>query len=117
MRKEPFDAVSRVGNGNSPRLSTRLETVRYITEIRSSPADRRAAPLQQIAEALVEAGHKSLDAQAKALGVHRSTAWTIIKTKHKVGRLNTKTARRILANPHTPLSVRLLIQQYLADGC
>jgi hypothetical protein len=56
-----------------------------------------------------------LDQQAKALGVHRSTAWTIIKTRHKLGRLSAKTTQRILANPDTPPSVRSVIQKYLAE--
>jgi hypothetical protein len=37
--------------------------------------------LQQIREALVRSGYTKLDQQAKALGVHRSTAWTIVKNK------------------------------------
>ena len=72
-------------------------------------------PLQQIAEALVKAGHKSLDDQARALGIHRATAWTIVKTKHKLGRLNAKTTRRILENPDTPPSVRAIVAKYLAE--
>ena len=71
--------------------------------------------LQQIKEALIKSGHSKLDQQAKALGLHRSTAWTIVKAKHKLGRLNAKTARRILANPHTPPHVRSVIQKYLAE--
>ena len=71
--------------------------------------------LQQIREALVQSGYTKLDHQAKALGVHRSTAWTIIKTRHKLGRLSAKTTQRILANPDTPPSVRSVIQKYLAE--
>ena len=71
--------------------------------------------LQQIREALVQSGYTKLDQQAKALGVHRSTAWTIIKTRHKLGRLSAKTTQRILANPDTPPSVRSVIQKYLAE--
>jgi len=37
-----------------------------------------AVRLQDISEALIADGYTSLDAQAKALGVHRSTAWTIM---------------------------------------
>ena len=76
---------------------------------------RRAVPIQEIADALVAAGYTSLDKQAKALGLHRSTAWTIIKKKHKLGRLNAKTTQSILANPDTPASVRAVIQQYVAQ--
>ena len=71
--------------------------------------------LQHISEALIASGYTKLDAQAKALGLHRSTAWTIIKTKHKLDRLSTKTIKRILANPELPPSVRSVIQDYLAE--
>jgi hypothetical protein len=81
------------------------------------PRGKRQYPinLQQIREALIKSGHSKLDQQAKALGLHRSTAWTIVKAKHKLGRLNAKTARRILANPDTPPHVRSVIQKYLAE--
>jgi len=71
--------------------------------------------LWHISEALIASGYTSLDQQAKALGIHRSTAWTIIKTKHKLGRLSTKTTKRILANPELPQSVRYVVDQYMAE--
>lgn len=71
--------------------------------------------LQRISEALIASGHTSLDEQAKALGINRSTAWTIIKTKHKLGRLSTKTTKRILSNPNTPPPVRAVVLRYLAE--
>jgi hypothetical protein len=74
-----------------------------------------AVNLHHISEALIASGYTTLDDQAKALGIHRSTAWTIVKTKHKLGRLSTKTTKRILANPATPASVRAIIQRYLAE--
>lgn len=73
------------------------------------------ATLQQISEALIASGYTSLDAQAKALGVHRSTAWTIIKARHKLGRLSSKTTSRILTNPKAPPAVRAVIEKYLAE--
>jgi hypothetical protein len=84
--------------------------------IRNSEATRRKLPLQLIADALIEEGHTSLDAQAKALGLSRSTAWTIVKTKHKLGRLNAETTSRILANPDTPVSVRAIVESMLMAG-
>ena len=74
-----------------------------------------AVKLHHISEALIASGYTTLDDQAKALGVHRSTAWTIVKTKHKLGRLSAKTTKRILANPATPASVRAIVQRYLAE--
>ena len=98
-----------------PSLSTHVETVRYLNEIKSSSDVRRTIPIEDIADALVAAGYTSLDKQAKALGIHRATAWTIIKKKHKLGRLNGDTVNRMLANRELPPSVRIVIEQYLAE--
>ena len=81
------------------------------------PRGKRQYPidLQQIREALIMSGYSKLDQQAKALGLHRSTAWTIVKAKHKLGRLNAQTTRRILANSDTPPDVRSVIQKHLDE--
>jgi len=71
--------------------------------------------LRDIGDALVAAGYATLDEQAKALGIKRSTAWYIVNGKNKLDRLSEKTTKRILANPDTPPSVRTIIQQYLAE--
>jgi hypothetical protein len=76
---------------------------------------RYTVTLQNISEALIAAGFVSLDEQAKALGIHRATAWTIIKHKHKLDRLQRETVARILANPGTPRSVRSVVEQYAAE--
>src|ERR1700745_4037433 len=70
--------------------------------------------LARIAEALVSSGYISLDDQAKALGVVRSTAWTIVNNKHKLGRLSVKTINRILSHTDTPPRVRTVVQEYVA---
>src|SRR5215813_2956275 len=112
MDEKPRDRIGRVSADRRPTLSMRLETVRHLERIRS----RRKIPAQCIADALIEAGYTSLDEQAKALGLHRATTWTIIKTKHKLGHLNTKTAQRILMNADTPSSVRAIIEKALAKS-
>ena len=109
MKAKSTDSISR------PNLSTHLEPVRCIDNV-NSRFQRRTVLIQAIAGALVEAGFTSLDEQAKALGINRSTAWTIVSTKHKLGRLNTKTAQRILENPNTPPSVRAIIEQALTKA-
>src|SRR5215510_4978233 len=73
--------------------------------------------LPQISDALRGCGYFTLDAQAKALGVHRNTAWTIVKNKHKLGRLSAKTTSRMLGNPELPPSVRAVILRYLTERC
>jgi hypothetical protein len=97
-----------------PSLSERLEIVRALG-VKTSTAQKSQHDIQQITLALVAEGYTTLDAQAKALGIHRATAWTIVRTKHKLGRLNTKTTERMLANPNLPPSVRDLVSQYRAE--
>ena len=108
MRKNPqekTEATRRCGN-----LNTRLETVQYL-----NPHRNYLTSIEQIADALILAGYTTLDAQAKALGIHRATAWTIIRAKHKLGRLNSKTTDRMLANPRLPPSVRAVLESYVAE--
>jgi hypothetical protein len=75
----------------------------------------RKTKIQDIADALVLSGYTSLDEQARVLGLNRSTAWTIIKNKHKAGRLSAKTLERIIANPDTPHRVRAAALKYVAE--
>ena len=98
-----------------PGLSERLETLRLLNE--EKPRSRReyTTNIQHIVSALLAAGYTSLDAQAKALGIHRATAWTMIRKKHKLDRLNTNTINRMLANPELPPRVRAVIEQYVAE--
>ena len=44
---------------------------------------RQSSKIREIGNALITAGIVSLDAQAKALGLPRSTAWTILSAEHK----------------------------------
>ena len=107
MSRKPSERIERPRSS----LSVRLETVRYL----STSSARRSIPVQDIADALIGAGYTSLDEQAKALGIHRATAWTIIKTKHKLGYLNAKTTERMLANPELPQCIRDVLQRYVAE--
>ena len=111
MGKKPPEPVKRSLSGTRASLSVRLEAVRHL----NTWSARRTVPVQQIADALVEAGYASLDEQAKALGIHRATAWTIIKTKHKLGYLNAKTTERMLANPELPQCIRDVLQRNVAE--
>ena len=111
MSWKPPERIECPRSSRRPSLSVRLETVRYL----NTSSARRTIPVQDIADALIKAGYKSLDEQAKALGIHRATTWTIIKTKHKLGHLNAKTTERILANPDLPLCIRDVLQRYAAE--
>ena len=90
--------------------ATPSERLRVVRDLNA-----RKNRIQDITAALISSGYTSLDRQAKALGLHRTTTWTIIKNKHKLGRLSTKTIERIIANPETPPLVRSAIQDYIAE--
>jgi hypothetical protein len=116
MSKKPQEEAEMRRRGGVPSLSTRLEAVRYLTDLNSSRTRRKyTTNIQHIADALVAAGYTSLDKQAKALGIHRATAWTILKDKHKLDRLNSNTTKRMLANPELPQCVRDVLQRYVAE--
>jgi hypothetical protein len=44
---------------------------------------RQAAKIRELGHALVDSGFMTLDDQSKALGLARSTTWTILRTSHK----------------------------------
>jgi LPS O-antigen subunit length determinant protein (WzzB/FepE family) len=75
----------------------------------------RKKKIQEITDALVASGYTSLDDQAKALGLHRATVWTIRKNQHKKGRLCTKTIERIMTNATTPPRVRAAVKEYISE--
>jgi hypothetical protein len=110
MSKSSRDRIAPQTGG----LTARLKSIRDLNKINAA-RERRRASIQEIVNALVAAGYLSLDKQAKALGVHRSTAWTIIGARNKLGRLNAKTIGRILANSETPETVRTLVLRYLDE--
>jgi hypothetical protein len=74
---------------------------------------RQAAKIRQLGEALAAAGLMTLDKQATALGLSRSTTWTILKGHHKGSGLSTAIIKRMLASPQLPLAVRAVIQEYI----
>ena len=81
---------------------------------------RQTAKMREIVEALVAAGYDGLDSQAAALGLSRSTMWTIIKATHKSSGLSGKTLKRMLSAPGLHPLVRRKILEYIEernDGC
>ncbi len=60
---------------------------------------RQSSKIRELAEAVKSAGFLTLDEQAKALGLSRSTAWTIRKASHKASGLSASIINRMLAAP------------------
>jgi predicted DNA-binding transcriptional regulator AlpA len=76
---------------------------------------RQSAKIREVGEALVADGICALDQQAKALGLPRSTTWTILKASHKSSGLSAAIINRMLAAPQLPPRVRLKIFEYLQE--
>jgi hypothetical protein len=75
----------------------------------------QAAKIGELRQALIAEGYHSLDQQARALGLARSTAWSILKANHKSSGLSAAIINRMLAAPDLPPRVRLKIYEYLAE--
>jgi len=71
--------------------------------------------IEEIGRTLVECGFVALEEQAYALGLSRSTAWTVIRATHKTSGLSAMTINRMLATDHLPLRVRLKLLEYIAE--
>jgi hypothetical protein len=76
---------------------------------------RQASKIREIGEALITAGFVSLDAQAKVFELPRSTAWTILSTKHKGTGISAGTICRMLSSKRLPPLVRAKIMEYAEE--
>jgi len=81
----------------------------------SDAKERQACKIRQLADTLVTAGFASLDEQANALVLSRSTTWTILKAHHKNYGLSAVLIKRVLANPDLNARVRSLIMEYIRE--
>jgi hypothetical protein len=76
---------------------------------------RQSSKIRELAEAVKFAGFLTLDEQAKALGLFRSTAWTIRKASHKASGLSASIINRMLAAPELPPLARTKIREYVEE--
>ena len=76
---------------------------------------RQASKIRELAEAVESAGFLTLDEQAKALGLPRSTAWTIRRASHKASGLSASIINRMLAAPELPPLARSKIVEYVEE--
>jgi hypothetical protein len=75
----------------------------------------QANKLKEIGYALVVSGLATLDRQASALGISRSTAWTILNAKHKTSGLSAIVINQMLMAPQLPPLVRAKLFEYIED--
>jgi hypothetical protein len=76
---------------------------------------RQSFKIRELAKAVESAGFLTLDEQAKALGLSRSTAWTIRKASHKASGLSASIINRMLAAPELPPLARAKILEYVEE--
>ena len=76
---------------------------------------RQVAKMREIRDALVAEGCANLNEQAAALGLSRSTTWTIMSGSHKGSGLSATVLTRMLSAPHLQPRVRKKILEYVAE--
>ena len=87
---------------------------RVPTSIIANMKAMQSAKIRELRQALAYAGFRTVDQQAKCLGLSRSTAWAVLKGNHKCSGLSAGLIKRMLASPHLPPSAREVILVYVA---
>ena len=77
--------------------------------------ERQCSKIKELSAALVAAGFLSLDEQATALGLSRSTTWTILGAKHKNYGLSGELINRILKRPQFDRRVRAKVTEFVEE--
>ena len=106
------DAMS-VGIRGLPAPQTRkpVGSAFTIAELKARQRDK----IEEIRSALVVAGARTLDQQAKLLGLSRSTAWSVLKANYKSSGLSAGIIKRILASRRLPSRARDQILEYIHE--
>ena len=76
---------------------------------------RQCAKIGELRQALINAGCVSLDQQAGALGLVRSTAWAVLKGAHKASGLTASVIKRMLVSPTLPQEAKRVIEEYVEE--
>src|ERR1700736_7080805 len=76
---------------------------------------RQSAKIRELGQVLIDVGLRSLDDQANALGLPRSTAWTILKTCHKSYGLSAAVIERMLRSSKLPPRARTILVEYVEE--
>jgi hypothetical protein len=82
---------------------------------RNRTRERQTVKIKELAETLEAAGFVSLDEKAYALGLSRSTTWTILKAKHKNYGLSAAVLNRVLRKPDLNSRVGAKIMEYVQE--
>src|SRR5713226_2098427 len=111
MESDSFPASPTVPVLRRRELSLQQGRTPIVAEMKA----RQSSKIRELGDALVAAGFDTLDKQVKALGLSRSTTWTILKANHKASGLSATTINRMLAAPGLPPVVRARILEYIDE--
>jgi hypothetical protein len=76
---------------------------------------RQASKIAKIRQSLIAAGFDTLSKQAAVLGVSRSTAWAVLRGRHKSSGLSASIINRILGSQTLPPTARAIIDEYIQE--
>jgi hypothetical protein len=76
---------------------------------------RQIIRIRELGAALAADGLVTLDEQARALGLSRSTAWAVLKANHKSSGLAAGTINQMLSSPALPPRARATILTYVEE--
>src|SRR4030081_3634460 len=76
---------------------------------------RQGIRIKELGASLTASGLFTLDEQARALGLSRSTAWAVLKANHKASGLTAATINRMLSSPELPPRARATILTYVEE--
>jgi len=96
---------------NQAQRSSQRNGASVVTEMKS----RQAAKIRELGQSLIDAGFVTLDQQSEALGLARSTTWTILRASHKGSGLSAAVINRMLLSPELPPLARRKILEYTTD--
>jgi hypothetical protein len=101
----PVRAGKRIGNLRRKTTNLSLAAMKA----------RQSSKIREIGKALISTGFVSLDAQAKVLGLPRSTAWTIRAAEHKGTGISARIICRMLSSAQLPALARVKIMEYAEE--
>ena len=76
---------------------------------------RQCSKIAELRWVLEQSGYRSLDRQAGALGLGRSTTWAILQASHKASGVSGCIIKRMLQSPGLPPAARQWIDEYVSE--
>src|SRR6185503_15933967 len=76
---------------------------------------KQASRIIELRQALIDAGYRTLDRQAMALGLCRSTTWTVLRGNYKGPGLRAALVARMWGSPKLPPTARTVLANYVTE--